>query len=312
MPHRQEEKYDSAPGSAGGVGVLRMALNWIIAALSLAAVGGFVFWAMSIGTRDPNDVPIIRAMEGPARVLPDDPGGAQASHQGLAVNAVQAEGGVEAPANRVVLAPAAAELAEEDKAGAGVVPVARPNRVAGQPTGEPVRQGAAEPMTRVDIVAAAIMEDIAAAEKTSETTAEQEPASDNLVQSVIAGTNYSPAQSLRPASRPSDLSLEIAAIEPTAATDPADDAVDSVPIGTRLVQLGAYDSAALALSEWAKLYARHGDLLEGKKRLVQQAESGGRKFYRLRAVGFNSLDESRTLCSALLARGTPCIPVTAR
>ena len=61
-----------------------------------------------------------------------------------------------------------------------------------------------------------------------------------------------------------------------------------------------------------KLLEKHGDLLEGKDRLVIEAESGGRKFYRLRAAGFNSLDESRALCSALLARGTPCIPVTAR
>ena len=35
---------------------------------------------------------IVRAMEGPSRVQPDDPGGQTASHQGLAVNAVQSDG----------------------------------------------------------------------------------------------------------------------------------------------------------------------------------------------------------------------------
>ncbi|MCP5072815.1 MAG: SPOR domain-containing protein [Rhodobacteraceae bacterium] len=297
MSTHQEELTESAPALAGGHGVVRMVLNWTIATVSIAVVAGFVYWAFSIGTRDPNNVPIIRAMEGPARVLPEDPGGEQASHQGLAVNSVQADGGVAAPADQVVLAPTPEELSDEDTAGAGVVPKARAKLAAADPVIETPEQQSGS-----DVVAAAIQQDMAASEET-----EVQP----VRKRVLSGTAFSPERSPRPQNRPADLSVELASVESISeSTSP--ESVSSVPIGTRLVQLGAYDSAALAAKEWDKLFTKHSDLLDEKKRLVVSAESGGRKFYRLRAVGFNSLDESRTLCSALLARGTPCIPVTAR
>ncbi|MCP5087760.1 MAG: SPOR domain-containing protein [Rhodobacteraceae bacterium] len=294
MSMHQEEHTESVPPRTGGGGILRLIVNWTVATISIAVVAGFVYWAFSVGTRDPNKVPIIRAMEGPARALPDDPGGEQASHQGLAVNTVQADGGVAAPSDRVVLAPTPQELAEEDTAGAGIVPKPRAELAV-------VETPAETPNDNTDLVAAAIQQDMA-----SEAEPETQPADNNK----ITGTAYSPERSPRPLNRPNDLSVELASVEPVSAS--AANNLTSVPIGTRLVQLGAYDSADLAAKEWEKLFAKHSDLLEDKKRLVMAAESGGRKFYRLRAVGFNSLDESRTLCSALLARGTPCIPVTAR
>ena len=47
-------------------------------------------WAYRLGTRDAAEVPIIRAMEGPTRIQPEDPGGLRAAHQGLEVNSVLA------------------------------------------------------------------------------------------------------------------------------------------------------------------------------------------------------------------------------
>ena len=116
-----------------------------------------------------------------------------------------------------------------------------------------------------------------------------------------------------PQSRPSNLSSRIQAaakVKDAEVTEPEN--VSSVPVGTRLVQLGAYDSETIAAIEWDALIGKHGDLLTGKKRLIQSAESGGRTFFRLRAMGFDGVEDSRNLCSALLARGTPCIPVSAR
>ena len=46
------------------------------AAVFLALVAGMGLWSYRLGTRDAAAVPIIRAMEGPARVEPADPGGA--------------------------------------------------------------------------------------------------------------------------------------------------------------------------------------------------------------------------------------------
>ena len=78
--------------ASSGLSALRMVANWVIAGVSLVVIGGFVYWTVNLGTRDPREVPIIRAMEGPSRVAPEDPGGRKARHQGLAVNAVQSDG----------------------------------------------------------------------------------------------------------------------------------------------------------------------------------------------------------------------------
>jgi hypothetical protein len=68
----------------------------------------------------------------------------------------------------------------------------------------------------------------------------------------------------------------------------------------------------VARAEWDRLSVRLGDLLEGKSRVVQRAESGGRTFYRLRAVGFEDLADARRFCSALQAEKAECIPVVTR
>ena len=55
-----------------------------------------------------------------------------------------------------------------------------------------------------------------------------------------------------------------------------------------------------------------GAMLKGKSRVVQQVQSGGRTFYRLRAMGFVGLGDTRRFCSAMLAEGVDCIPVQVR
>ena len=87
---------------------------------------------------------------------------------------------------------------------------------------------------------------------------------------------------------------------------------DTIPLGTRLAQLGAFDSAEVARAEWDRLAGRFGDFLDGKQRVIQRAESGGRTFYRLRAMGFADLGDARRFCSALVAERAECIPVVTR
>ena len=86
----------------------------------------------------------------------------------------------------------------------------------------------------------------------------------------------------------------------------------TIASGTRLVQLGAFDDAATARGEWDKIAARFNDYIDGKSRVIQEATSGGRKFYRLRAVGFDDLNASRRFCAVLVAGNAACIPVLAR
>lgn len=299
-------------------GILTSATGWLGALLSVALVAGLGVWSYQLTMRDVNDVPVIRAMKGPLRITPDDPGGELAEHRGLAVNNVQAEGGVAPVAERVVLAPPPVDLSTEDVALAEI----RPNpRIV-----EPVVDAAADldlvPSHLTDVSALAEGDAERAAIDAAVAAAVNEASGGEIAKdqsSTIATLAKLPGvkRSPRPRAR-----LKVAALAAGAAADPKviSDAsalvtvdVDpaEVPDGARLVQLGAFDDIADAEKEWDYILDRHGDLVANHPRLIQQAESGGRRFYRLRMAGFESLNDSRRLCSALLARGTPCIPVTA-
>ncbi len=86
----------------------------------------------------------------------------------------------------------------------------------------------------------------------------------------------------------------------------------TIPSGTRLVQLGAFDTPEQARSEWRKLANQFGPVMEGKSLVVQAAESGGRTFYRLRAHGFSDETAARGFCTTLLDQNASCIPVEQR
>ncbi|MBC6443689.1 MAG: SPOR domain-containing protein [Rhodobacteraceae bacterium] len=268
---------------ASGSAVLRLATHWVISGVSVTVIAGFIYWAINLGTRDPHEVPIIRAMEGPGRTQPADPGGQTARHQGLAVNQVQSDGSVAAPAAEVVLAPPPDRLDDGD-----------------QPLGT-AREAAAETAT--------LQEDL-------QRVADPKPVKNRSAEpnDSIRGTELSPKTSLRPQGRPNLLRTGIDQVQGTVSASASSPAAlsASVPTGTQMIQLGAYDSAELAQSEWVKLLEKNADLLEHKHQLVIRTESGGRTFYRLRAAGFNSPDESRALCTALEARETSCTPVMVR
>jgi hypothetical protein len=86
----------------------------------------------------------------------------------------------------------------------------------------------------------------------------------------------------------------------------------SVPAGTRLVQLGAFDTPEIARAQWDALNSRFAPFIQGKSRIVMEAKSGGRTFYRLRAQGFEDIGDARRFCSALVAESVDCIPVVSR
>lgn len=88
--------------------------------------------------------------------------------------------------------------------------------------------------------------------------------------------------------------------------------LETIPAGTRLVQLGAFESADVARDQWEKIAVRFEEYFEGKRRVVQRAESGGKIFYRLRAEGFENLSDARNFCTALLAGQADCIPVVVK
>ncbi len=339
-------EHEIASGYA--TGRARAMINLAGAACSIALVIGLGIWGYKLAVRDVSGIPVVRALEGPLRIAPDNPGGDVAMHQGLSVNAVAAAGTALPLPDKLILAPKEVTLTAEDQAGTAELaqlPAADPLasgaeviEVAPQaqaslapveisPATLPDAEPSAEvldtnslavtaplPATQEDAVAAAL----AAA------LADGEAAEGGLSEADVATAD--PVTSLRPKLRPTTGSATAAAVEPVAAVAEAapEAAVEApvataaavaeidpstIPAGTRLVQLGAFDDEASARAEWAKLQADFPDLLPGKAMVVQSAQSGGRTFYRLRAHGFADEDVARQFCAAMLAQNASCIPV---
>lgn len=312
-------------------------VQWVGAASSVALILGVVVWGYRLAVRDVSGVPVIRALEGPARVAPENPGGDMAAHVGLAVNEV-AGAGVAAPGpERVVLAPAPTGLAADDAPMAALRPLpdlATPEAESG--TGEDSAAVVAVPDSAAPKPVLPKPEDAEAGAGTPEAVAPEAPAepadpataaapapdpatdlaadpaalspTDEAIPATVPGISRSP----RPLPRPvQDLEAEAAAqAVAQALSGPESVEIDAtkLPSGTRVVQLGAFDSPELARAEWGTVSARFEALMAGKKRIVQEAASGGRSFWRLRVEGFASVEEARQFCAALVAEGANCIP----
>ena len=329
------------------------------ALVSLALVAGVGVWGYQLLVRDVTGIPVVRAMEGPMREAPSNPGGEIVPHLGLSVNAVAAAGEAAPPEERLLLAPVQAELSEEDmlampmaeadepKAGemspapetqtpvaaivatpqqladpALLVSPENPAETANLPQDATAMNGPdspaapdAAPMTAEDVLALA--DQIAAG---AAPMAELAPGPDvpvvvtvdgatpvAVIDRAIPGVTTALIPMARPAAR-------VASTAPQAAAPVADvpALTTDIPLGTNLVQLGAYETPELAAQEWDKLGSRFAEFMTGKDRVIQQASSGGRTFYRLRATGFSDLSDARRFCAALAAEDAACIPVVVR
>ena len=97
-----------------GVSRAGMAVQVTGALLSVALLAGMGVWGYQLIVRDAHGVPVVRAMGGPMREAPENPGGELALHTGLAVNEVAAVGEAAPPEDTLLLAPVTADLTEED------------------------------------------------------------------------------------------------------------------------------------------------------------------------------------------------------
>ncbi|NIZ59880.1 SPOR domain-containing protein [Sedimentitalea sp. CY04] len=317
-----------APGASSGD--FTKTLGFLGAAASLALVVGIGVWGYKLVARDVSGVPVVRSLEGPMRVQPDNPGGQAAVNQGLAVNDVAANGIASDPADRLTLAPTSLSLAEDDVPMAKVVrtetvvPVPTPAET--RPATETTTQA-----TEIDALVASLTEGATPMASTpggAETTlasvsapAIVQPAP---IQPIVTGTAVvatpSPAVlnapgvkvSLRPLVRPARFSPSQSGATSSQGRSTLEVDAASLPAGTRLAQLGAYESEEVARAEWDRIHGQFADYLDGKKRVIQKAESGGRTFYRLRAMGFEDLSGARRFCATLVAGKADCIPVTTR
>ncbi|MEM1351929.1 MAG: SPOR domain-containing protein, partial [Pseudomonadota bacterium] len=263
--------------------------------------------------------------------------GRLAQHQGLAVNEIAARGQAAGPVDEVRLAPPDVDLAREDQPvvdaralvedfqennglSSQVEPKFEVEALASSPLGQKLERGeiddvfaelmgeanvAGDAKRRVDADGAKTV-----AARTSDLPPPTQPGP--LTAAEAQAVTAINASSIRPRPRPKLVvaSLQSASYVPERATSEIDP--KSIPSGTRLAQLGAFESPETARDEWSRMEARFGDMLSDKSRVVQEAQSGGRTFYRLRAMGFVDLADARRFCSAVKAEGVDCIPVQVR
>ncbi|MBA3911320.1 MAG: SPOR domain-containing protein [Rhodobacter sp.] len=289
------------------------------AVTSLALVVGFGIWGYRLAVRDVSGVPVVRALDGPMRIAPADPGGEITNNLGLAVNDVP-EAGVAAPLpDQLILAPRPVELAPEDAAGLATQPMpgladvsaslAAPGTL--DPAAADLALAAAPPTESADPIEVAVDAALAEALGLESEVPVDLPPPGLMTATPDPAPEGAITLSPRPEPRPA---LEGGAAPAAAVVQPAANEIDpaTIPVGTRLVQFGAFDSADEARAEWARLQGRFGDLMAGKNMVVQPAESGGRTFWRLRGQGFEDEADARRFCSAFVAQNATCIPVPQR
>jgi hypothetical protein len=269
MSELYSDDYRSARDPDAG-GLLPPAVSRAVgAAVFLALVAGMSVWAYRLGTRDATEVPIIRALEGPARIQPEEPGGLEAAHQGLEVNDVLAgrpePAPVEAP---TVVAPPAVTLTEEDGP-QGELVIAAPELPAAEPgtdgdlrmplqddgpeTGDPAllaapeAEPAAEPVDLETLVPNLIAEALAGAESEAETGAETETAAQPAPRPRVRPAGHSVRPAPPPQVEPAPPAQQAAAPaqpqpQPQTQAQAQPREVSNVSTGSRLVQLGAFDN----------------------------------------------------------------------
>ncbi len=91
----------------------RAASVWGGAAVAVAVIAGVALWSWDLSRRDAAEVPVIRAALSPAKVQPDEPGGAEIAYQDI--TAYRAGSGEVAPTG-IVFAPPPERPSPEDVA----------------------------------------------------------------------------------------------------------------------------------------------------------------------------------------------------
>lgn len=87
-------------------------------------------------------------------------------------------------------------------------------------------------------------------------------------------------------------------------------AAEGLPEARYRVQLGAFREAALASQAWEEMAGDAAPVIGGASYAIQKADLGEKGiFYRLRAGGFERIDDAKSACRALEARKIACFVV---
>jgi cell division protein FtsN len=276
----------------------RLPLLIVLALLVLAMFGGVVWLAYTQGVaRGRTETPVLTAENGPARIAPQNPGGAEQPYKGFKIYEQPAP-----PDDDTAQAPATAPAPAKSPASAADAKAAAP------PIPPP-------PATKPAIVAppppkaVAAMAPPPAKPAPSAAPPAAKPAPIAAPPPAAAATAASAAPlKIGPATAPPRSLGAPAPAKPVAAAPPADaPPVKAAAAGTYMLQIGAYKSQSEADAAWKVYQAKHAALLSGYGPDVQRADLGDKgTWYRLRVGGFADKDVASALCDRLKADQGSC------
>lgn len=343
---------DAAPPVEGLPVRLARLTHYLGALISVGLMIGLLFWGWQLVMRDVSGIPVIKALAGQARTAPDEPGGELTAYTGLAVNDVAAGSRSTPATEVAIAPAATSLADGDVPMGQLGATAREPATDSDLPVSfdtDPVIAQSDADIRAAEALAEAEAEAQAAVAAAAVTDA---PASDGSVNAAVLDENGEQAQaaaindalaqaqagggltaSARPAPRPRRAAaVATAAATPApapaaatagaapaarpaaepAATEPAPVRRAAPASGAALVQIGAFDSNAIAEGEWGRLSGKFGSLFSGKGPVIQEHRANGRTFWRLRVAGFDTREDARRFCEALKSGGTDCIPATAQ
>ncbi|MDF2232823.1 SPOR domain-containing protein [Albimonas sp. CAU 1670] len=288
----------------GGRGWRRQFAGALGGACAIALVWGLVSWGHGLLTRDSGQIPFLRAEEGPMKIVPEDPGGLKLARTDMAVSRIV--GGTGASAVEPGLAPQPEALSEEDQPQPYLAARDPGAATSGEGETDATPTPAVMPAPDADAIDRAVARVLQeqAMESSDGSTAEAEESSSL---SAVAA----PPPPLRPRA-PTRAEMAAAAAAAAAAQPAPVVAASSMAAGDIGIQLGAFNSEAIAQSQWRRALRRHEDLLGALAHAVTTVDSGGRTLYRLRAGPVADRRKAQELCAALKSRGEACIVATIR
>jgi len=267
-------------------------LGWLKLALLLIVIGGAGAGAWKIWGEDfmrpPGDeIPLVRAADGPFKVRPENPGGAEIRDRDKQVYELLEPGkkGAERPVE--TLRPRPEAPLPPPVAAAPVSPEAA---AAASEEGSPQMVEGPGSEADEDETAMAPVEPEAAAEPAPAPAAGSPPPD-----RVIAAQ--------RPAPPPAPPAVKS---ETTAAAPPA----TAIPARAFRIQLGAVRSEAAARSEWSRLQKQHQPVLGRLALSVERADLGQKGvYYRIQAGPFADRAAADAACHELTKQKVPCLPI---
>ena len=287
-----------------------------------AAAIGYVFVSGPSGSGVSGAPPVIRADQGPNKVIPNQPAAEQtADGQKLIYDRV---GGGATTGNEQVVS------SEEQPVDVSQAAQPQPRVIQTTPSGGSAssQTGAAEPkrVRTLTVRADGTVVEMPASASPLPPGASAAPAGNPVALNLGTGgavptapTPLSSTPSIVENMPADPAPAPVAAATPAPAAPPATPpaapspaassaSTASVPAGAYVVQIASVRSEAEAQATWRSAQARYADLLRNQPFSVKRADLGDRGiYYRAQVGSFSSRDGAVSLCEALRAQGTTCM-----